>query len=77
MLKATCIVNPRAAMQLVFEECPILTELSLVTEGFIFVGIAAETLPFIHNLYAKFMAESLINASASSLSLGANDTVLC
>ena len=38
VLQAATIVNPRAALQLVYDECPILADLPLSTEGFVCVG---------------------------------------
>ena len=57
VLQAATIVNPRAAMQLVYEQCPILAQIPLVTEGFICVGTPVGSPSFINN----FMAECLLD----------------
>ena len=56
VLQAATILNPSAAMQLVYDECPILAELPLVTEGFICVGTPVGHLSFVR----KFMEERLV-----------------
>jgi hypothetical protein len=38
VLQATTIVNPRAALQLVYDQFPLLAELPLITDGFNCVG---------------------------------------
>ena len=50
----------RAALQLIYEECPILAELPLVTEGFICVGTSVHT-------DTKFMEERLVTMKLNQL----------
>jgi hypothetical protein len=44
-------------MTLAYEQCPILAELPLVTEGFICVGTPIGPLPYIRNLMKERLAE--------------------
>ncbi len=55
VLQASTIANPRTALTLAYEQCPILAELPLVTGGFICVGTPVGALPYMRN----FMAERL------------------
>jgi hypothetical protein len=52
-------------MTLAYEQCPILAELPLVTEGFIYVGTPVGPLPYIRN----FMTERLTALKAEFLNL--------
>ncbi len=57
VLQASTIANPRNAMTLAYEQCPILAELPLVTEGFICVGTPLGPLPYIRNFMTKLHTE--------------------
>jgi hypothetical protein len=48
VLQATTIINPRAALPLVYDEFPLLAELPLVTDGFNCVGTPVGHSSFIH-----------------------------
>jgi hypothetical protein len=57
VLQASTIANPRNALTLTYEQCPILAELPLVTEGFICVGTPIGPLPYIRNFMTKRLTE--------------------
>ena len=57
VLQAATIENPRAALQQVYDEYPILAEIPLATDGFNCVGTPVGHSSFIH----KFMDERLVN----------------
>ena len=57
VLQASTIANPRNALTLTYEQCPILAELPLVTEGFICVGTPIGPLPYIRQFMTKRLTE--------------------
>jgi hypothetical protein len=57
VFQASTIANPRNGMTLAYEQCPILAELPLVTEGFICVGTPVGSLTYIRNFMAERLTE--------------------